>query len=372
MTTFAELLRSYRLRAGLGLRTFAGLIDERASTVSAIESHRRSPWRHADLLDHVAEVLGIAQSSELWSKICHLAHHPAEQNGIEQSAYAPGTLVWWWATDSAPPLDEESVTELAAFLGSSLALNSTEEFNNNGIVQNYELPALTELAIEWRVRRLLGRRNSQLASGPIDVEAVLENEANVRLEIVPGLIPRFSVKAAIVRVDDQLMFFVDRIVADSRPLASYRHLLARCFAPFSLWRDPLEEKSGCQWLQELRASESWSTAQRDCERFALAMLLPANSVLTGSEGVYREMVEQQGWIEPEVAARWVRNQLAERFAVPPTLVHRRLVGWPCHLYGRIAQALAAQEPTLPPTDWIADDSELKQRTLFDLELRQPV
>ena len=222
------------------------------------------------------------------------------------------------------------------------------------------------------MRRLLGRRNSQITPGPVDVEAVLENKVGVRIEIVPGLIPRFSVKAVVVKSNKQLIFYVDRIVADSRPLASYRHLLAKCFAPISLWDVQVDQRAGSKWFQDLRASDLWPMALRDCERLALALLLPANPVLAGSESVYSEMVEQQGWVEAEVAARWVRNQLAERFAVPPTLVHRRLVGWPCHLYGRIAQALAAQEPTLPPTDWIVDDEQLRQRTLFDLDMRQPV
>jgi hypothetical protein len=46
-------------------------------------------------------------------------------------------------------------------------------------------------------------------------------------------------------------------------------------------------------------------------------------------------------------------------------VHRRLVGWPCHVYGRIAQALAAEEPTLPPCDWWDHEKEhVVQRELF--------
>jgi len=369
MTTFAALLRSYRLRAGLGLRTFAGLIDERASTVSAIESQRRSPWRHPEILHRVAEVLGIAESSELWGKICHLAQHPVEQNGKPSPADPERTLLWWWTTESAEPLDQDEITELANFTNSSLASSPTVEANSH---IHQELPALTELAIEWRVRRLLGRRNLQVAPGPIDVEAVLENEAGIRLEIVPGLIPRLSVKACVVKSGDQVTFYIDRIIADSRPLASYRHLLAKCYAPASLWDATDAAHAGATWFQELRAREDWPLTLRDCERFALALLLPANPVLAGSESVYSEMVEQQGWVDAEVAAPWVRNQLAERFAVPPTLVHCRLVGWPCHLYGRIAQALAAQEPTLPPTDWIVDDEELKQRTLFELKAGQPV
>jgi hypothetical protein len=104
---------------------------------------------------------------------------------------------------------------------------------------------------------------------------------------------------------------------------------------------------------------------RDCQRFALATLLPAGPVLAAAEDAYQELVQQQGWVEVDVAARAVRNRLAEQFAVPPTLVHRRLVGWPCHVYGRIAQALAAEEPTLPPCDWWDhEQNPAIQRELF--------
>jgi len=369
MTTFAALLRSYRLRAGLGLRTFAGLIDERASTVSAIESHRRAPWRQAELLHRVAEVLGIAETSELWGKFCDLAQHDVQQNHEAAILASDSMLDWWWTTEAAPPLGQAELAELADFVGTSLATPPTAELNGDSCQDPPARPALTELAIEWRVRRLLGRRNSQLAPGPVDVEAVLENEAGVRLEIVPGLIPRFSVQACIVECSDHTTLYVDRIVADSRPLASYRHLLAKCYAIASLWSELVDQPTRAIWLQKLRASDTWTLALRDCERFALALLLPANPVLAESESVYRELVEQQGWVEDDVGTRWVRNRLAERFAVPPTLVHRRLVGWPCHLYGRIAQALAAQEPTLPPTDWFVDDEAVRQQTLFDLDLQ---
>ena len=360
MAAFGPLLRFYRLRAGLGLRTFAGLIGQRASTVSAIESVRRAPWRHDELLQRVAEVLGLAESSDSWNELCLLARRDADRPIATNSPGQGETLQWWWSTDGAPPLDQQELAEMASFLGATIATGPSAEESN------IELPPLTELAIEWRVRRLLGRRNSLVAAGPVDVESALERQANVRLEIVPGLVPRFSVQACVVKSPDAVTIYVDRIVGDSRPLASYRQVLAECYAPAALWGDDaLADQAAC-WFERLQASDAWPRALRDCRRFALAMLLPANPVLAGAEIAYRELVEQQGWVEPEVGARVVRNRVAEQFAVPPAEVHRRMVAWPCHLYGRIAQALAAQEPTLPPTDWLVDDDAPRQQTLFDL------
>ena len=184
---------------------------------------------------------------------------------------------------------------------------------------------------------------------------------------MPGLVPRFSVQACVVAGASGLTFFVDRIVADSRPIAAYRHLLALCYAPAALWS--MDQEVGAAHFQELQSNGSWAHRLRDCERFALAMLLPANPVLSGAESAYFELIQQQGWLEVEDAARALRNRLAEQFAVPTNLVHRRLLGWPCHLYGRMAQALAAQESTLPPLDWLVDENAPRQQTLFDLELQ---
>lgn len=361
MTSFGSLIRSYRLRAGLGLRTFAGLIDQRASVVSAIESQRRAPWRHEATLHRVAEVLGLVESSSLWQKILELTHGDrkvARSPSAEADSPAGGSLCWWWCSDEAPFLDRPTLADLADFLGVTIEFDQHDEPASDP-------ETLTELAIEWRVRRLLGRREAQVAAAPVDVEAVLENEAGVTLEIVPGLIPRFSVQACAVQTATGIKLYIDRIVADSRPMASYRQLLALCFAPAALWQTESRSSRQATQFQQLQASAAWPQRLRDCERFALAMLLPANPVLAGAQAAYGELVQQQGWLEVDDAARAVRNRLAEQFAVPPSLVHRRLVGWPCHLYGRIAQALAAEESTLPPLDWLHQENEVLQQTLFD-------
>jgi transcriptional regulator with XRE-family HTH domain len=354
MTTFGELLREHRLRAGLGLRTFAGLVDQRASTVSAIESGRRAPWRRQKTLQRVTDVLGASEAATRWQKT-----RPISDSAQEVSA--GNRLLWWWTSEEGPQLDRLAAAELAEFIGAEpIPPDSTEEPR-----QEITWPSLTELAIEWRVRQLLGRRNAQVTAAPVDVEAALE-KSGVRLEIVPGLVPRYSVQACAVRTDTGTVLYVDRIVADSRPLASYRHLLATCYAPAGL-----EDHSACSclddvdWFLALRQSDYWPQALRDCQRFALAMLLPAGPVLGAAEAAYQELVQQQGWIDVETAARAVRNRLAGQFAVPPTLVHRRLLGWPCRVYGRIAQALAAEEMTLPPTDWMQYlEQQPIQRELF--------
>ncbi len=374
MTSFGQLLGQLRRRAGLGLRTFAELVDERASTVSAIELGLRSPWHRQETLSLVADVLGLV-SSPFCDEFFQKARTFTSTNGTA-AVSTPGILSWWWTTDRLPRLDQDAIQELAEFIGATNEFSAPSTEVNTGAADDTALaareltryPALTELAAEWRVRKLLGRREAQIAAAPVDVEAVLENQAGVRLEIVPGLIPNFSVQACAVVRAGEITLLVDRIVADSRPLASYRELLARCYAPRALWLDE-RETLPADWFWKLQQTEDWPQLLRDCERFALSMLLPAAPVLTAASAAYREVVEQQGWVETDTAACAVRNRLAEQFAVPPLLVHTRLVRWPCHVYGRIAQALAAEEFDLPPVDWFIEE-EPRQRLLF--EKSQPV
>lgn len=355
MTDFGPLLRARRQQAGLGLRTFAALIGERASTVSAVESQRRAPWRSEETLARVADVLGAPAAFTL-PRNTALTNGHAASRGASNEAVIPPRLLWWWTDDDGTALDRTVVADLADFVGAG----PTEVVGE--AQRDFAWPSLTELAIEWRVRQLLGRRGAQVTAAPVDVEAALENGAGVQLEIVPGLVPRFSVQACAVGTANRVTLYVDRIVADSRPMASYRHLLATCFAPAVLCGDAPET---VDWYLAQQESALWQQVLRDCQRFALAILLPAGPVLVAAETAYQELITQQGWGEVDAAARTVRNRLAEQFAVPPSLVHRRLVGWPCHVYGRIAQALAAEEVTLPPCDWWDHEQQpATQRELF--------
>lgn len=73
MPQFGLHLRTLRLQAGLGLRKFAGLLDERPSTVSAVEQGHRLPWKNLQKLRKVADVLGVAANSPQFEELIDLA-----------------------------------------------------------------------------------------------------------------------------------------------------------------------------------------------------------------------------------------------------------------------------------------------------------
>ncbi len=405
-TEFGPLLRKTRQRAGLGLRTFATLLEERASTVSAIESCHCQPWRRESQLRRIASLLGINSQSPAWDKLRQAAHRELakgvakgvaelvqERPGEFSTEKAhdtffqlpTGSKLLWWMTEERARLSVDAPA-LANYLGASLpeCLDASSADDSTKTLGT----RLTDLEIESRVRQLLGRRTAQLATAPVDIESVLEIPASsqqrgVRLEIIPGLLPRFSVQAALVRSTAGLTIVVDRIMADSRPIAGYRFLLAKCYAPWALdlfstaKQDGMDQNNSYQsdpdWLTnqftQLRCGNEWPRIASACARFALAMLLPANPLAAAAQSTYAEIIRQHdpvdGWPQPGIVLRYLRNRMAEQFAVPPNMVAKRMSGWPCHITERVALALTAEEPSLPPLDWL-DQQSWKQRTLFAL------
>ncbi|MEO2045215.1 MAG: helix-turn-helix transcriptional regulator [Pirellulales bacterium] len=374
---FGKLLRNARQRAGLGLRTFAMLIDQRASVVSAIESGRRRAWRHEQQLQLVARVLGMAVPSDRWDTLCAAARSTVADNDQNLNCRLPGELWWWWTSPSATTLTVDTVG-LTKHLGATTTQPGDshsaeslplEKDNCHGWLPN---GLLTDLEIEWGARQYMESQGLHLTAAPVDVEAVLEKGssdrgAGVQLEILPGLIPQFSVEACVVRSKDQITLVIDRILADSRPPAAYRLMLAKCFAPLGLNLVPAENDSGAHHYTTLRSSADWPRYASYCQRFALSMMLPAKPVLVAADAAYRELVQRQGW-ESEIlrhsnVMQRVHNRLAEQFSVPFALVRQRLTDWPFHLEQRVDLALNARESQLPPLDWLEIGSH-KQRKLF--------
>ena len=49
---------------------------------------------------------------------------------------------------------------------------------------------------------------------------------------------------------------------------------------------------------------------------------------------------------------------------PTCWLDRRLAAWPCRTYDRVRLAIAAEEPTLPPVDWLPEWRPARQQRLF--------
>lgn len=69
MEEFGPFLRDLRLKANLGLRRFAELIDIKPSNLSDIENGRRHPPADPEKLREIAETLGLAEDSDEWPRL---------------------------------------------------------------------------------------------------------------------------------------------------------------------------------------------------------------------------------------------------------------------------------------------------------------
>lgn len=76
--TFGEYLRACRLKAGMGLRTFAEASGMKPSNVSAIEYGRQAPPQSEAVLRRLADALGLPAASEERRRLADLAvkHKP--------------------------------------------------------------------------------------------------------------------------------------------------------------------------------------------------------------------------------------------------------------------------------------------------------
>jgi transcriptional regulator with XRE-family HTH domain len=76
--TFGEYLRVCRVKAGMGLRTFAEAAGVKPSNLSAIEYGRQRPPQTSMVLGRMADALGLPQGSAARQKLFDLAvaHKP--------------------------------------------------------------------------------------------------------------------------------------------------------------------------------------------------------------------------------------------------------------------------------------------------------
>jgi transcriptional regulator with XRE-family HTH domain len=96
MDGFGPFLRDLRLKANLGLRRFAEMIDIKPSNLSDIENGRRHPPADSEKLRVIAEALGLAEDSEEWRRLCDAARRrgdlPADIRHMADRKLVPALL----------------------------------------------------------------------------------------------------------------------------------------------------------------------------------------------------------------------------------------------------------------------------------------
>jgi transcriptional regulator with XRE-family HTH domain len=109
---FGRLLKDLRLKAGLGLRRFAEMVDLEPSNVSAIEHGRRKPPADETKLREIAETLGLTERTAEWGQFFDAARAkdelPADVSHMAGRRLVPALL----RTIDNRQLDDKEIAKL--------------------------------------------------------------------------------------------------------------------------------------------------------------------------------------------------------------------------------------------------------------------
>jgi transcriptional regulator with XRE-family HTH domain len=75
---FGKLLKRFRLRAEIGLRRFAEMIEMAPSNLSALEHGRQNPPAEPERLRVIADAVGLVEGSPDWEAFFNAARKPGE------------------------------------------------------------------------------------------------------------------------------------------------------------------------------------------------------------------------------------------------------------------------------------------------------
>jgi len=176
----------------------------------------------------------------------------------------------------------------------------------------------TKYRIEEIVHDLFRRRPDVPREPPIDVELILETTPNVVLEIVPNLARDIRIEACVCRqfMHRERRILVDAEIADSKPRAEYRFVLAEELAHVFLHDASIAEIHLPEDAVELLRHPDWWRMEFDAREFASRLLIPTAALLPATDAYYVHVVNDLGFDDHHRVLQGVAQLLAGKFDVP--------------------------------------------------------
>lgn len=210
----------------------------------------------------------------------------------------------------------------------------------------------SDAEIERLARDALRRRPDVDLKAPINVELLVENEANVSLEIMYGLVHKHRVEGCVCKkyMSHELIVGVDQqILAGAWP--AYNAVLGEEYAHIRLHPALFLYVETATDFIRLQADPQWPRFEGDARRFSSAIRMPAELVCQAAEVIYARVVREDGFGNAVTIEKAVRNRLAVEFRVSLDDMQSRICSWPCDLRSRILASVQARSLVLIPESW---------------------
>jgi len=231
----------------------------------------------------------------------------------------------------------------------------------NGLV-HYTAGDIERLSVE-----LLKSRPDVDFEPPINLEWLIENAKDIRLELDDELFVRHRVEGCVCKryMSRELTIYVDTSICSAASWIEYSEVLGEEFAHAILHQALIHMVNTKEDFIELQSDPEWPRYERDAKAFGLAIRMPAELVVREAERIYPRVVDEYGFGDFMQVEMQMRNRLATRFRASPQEAQRRISSWQCNIRNRLVNSVQTQSNDLVPNTWILKaEPPLIQKPLF--------
>lgn len=206
-----------------------------------------------------------------------------------------------------------------------------------------KLPQYTVTDLERRASHFLAERYGGGLEIPIDVDFLLETLPNVDLDVWPNFRQNHQVIGITMRdpKTGTLFIKIDEQLADQEG-NRYRMTVAEELGHVVLHRELANRIQSIDDFRELQNHPDYRFVERNAKRFAAAILMPGQLVISEAEEIYPQLVKRAGFGDVDAIKKYLCSVLAKRFEVSFAAMRIRLKEWPVRVDDRVDNSMNEQ------------------------------